>query len=67
VAAAFPVDFDQLDEAVDALVGEGHDAVVVKAVDPDQAVLRLHFDGDVEQEVDVLAEVFGDAVYGLTR
>ena len=61
------MDFDQLDEAVDALVGEGQDAVVVEAVDPDHAVLWLHFDGDVEQEVDVLAEVFGDAVYVLTR
>ena len=35
-----------------------------EAQDPDDAVLGLHFDGDVEQEVDVLAEVFGDAVDG---
>ena len=60
----FPVDFDQFDEAVDAVVGEGHDAVVVEAMDPAQAVLGLHFDCDVEQEVDVLAEVFRDAVDG---
>src|SRR5208283_3687796 len=59
-----PVDLDQVDEAVDAVIGEGHDAVVAEAQDPDQAVLGLHFDGDVEQEVDVLAEVFGDAVDG---
>src|SRR5271165_626794 len=35
-----------------------------EAQDPDDAVLGLHFDGDVEQEVDVLAEVLGDAVDG---
>ena len=58
------MDLDQLDEAVDAIVGEGHDAFVAEAQHPDEAVLGLHFDGDVEEEVDVLAEVFGDAVDG---
>ena len=58
------MDLDQLDEAVDAVVGEGHDAFVAEAQDPDGAVLGLHFDSDVEEEVDVLAEVFGDAVDG---
>ena len=43
---------------------EGHDAFVAEAQDPDGAVLGLHFDSDVEEEVDVLAEVFGDAVDG---
>ena len=52
----FPADLDQLDEAVDAGVGQGHDAFVAEAEDPDEAVLRLHIDGAVEQEVDVLAE-----------
>jgi hypothetical protein len=52
----FPADLDQLDEALDAEVGEGHDALFVEPLDPNHAVLRLHFDGDVEQEVDVLAE-----------
>jgi hypothetical protein len=42
--------FDQLDEALDAEVGEGHDALVVEALDPDQAVLWLHCDRDVEEE-----------------
>ena len=60
----FPVDLDRLNEAVDAEVGEGHDAFVAEAENPDEAVLGLHFDGDVEQEVDVLAEVFADAVDG---
>jgi len=58
------VDLDQLDEAVDAVVGEGHDVFVAEAQDPDEAVLGLNFDSDVEEEVDVLAEVFGDAVDG---
>jgi hypothetical protein len=58
------VDLDQLDEAFDAVVGEGHDAFVGEAQDPDEAVLGLHFDSDVEEEVDVLAEVFGDEVDG---
>jgi hypothetical protein len=62
-AASFPVDLDQLDEAVDAEVGEGHDAVVFEAVDPDHAVFGLHFESDVEEEVDVFAEFLGDAVY----
>ena len=58
------MDLDQLDEAVDAVVGEGHDAFVAEAQHPDEAVLGLHFDGDVVEEVDVLAEVFGDAIDG---
>src|SRR5271166_2991482 len=60
----FPMDLDEFDEAVDAVVGEGHDAFIAEAQDPDEAVLGLHFDGDVEQVVDVLAEVFGYAVDG---
>ncbi len=35
-----------------------------EALDPDHAVLRLHFDGDVEEEVDVFAEILCDEVYG---
>src|SRR5271166_4999898 len=51
----FPMDLDEFDEAVDAVVGEGHDAFIAEAQDPDEAVLGLHFDGDVEQVVDVLS------------
>ena len=60
----FPVDLDQLDEAVDAEVGESHDALVFEPLDPDYAVFRLHFDGDVEEEVDVFAEFLGHPVDG---
>jgi hypothetical protein len=37
-------------KAVDTEVGEGHDAFVVEAVDPDRAVLG-YFEGDVEDEM----------------
>jgi len=66
-AGSFPGGLDQLDEAIDGVVGEGHDAFVAEAQDPDEAVLRLHFDGDVEQEVDVRAELPGDRSMVLTR
>jgi hypothetical protein len=55
-------DVDQLDEILDTEVGEREDAIVVKAVDPYDAVLDLHFKGDVVQQVYLLAEVSGDAV-----
>ena len=42
---------------------KGHGALVVGPLDPDHAVLRLHFEGDVAEEVDVFAEFPGDAVY----
>ena len=38
---------DEVGEGFDAKVGEGHDAVVTKAVDRDQAVLLIHFVGDI--------------------
>jgi hypothetical protein len=40
----FLVDFDELDETLDAEVGERQDAVVVETVDPDDNVLDVHFD-----------------------
>ena len=33
--------FDQLDERIDAIVGEGHDQVVAWSVDSDHAVLSI--------------------------
>jgi hypothetical protein len=41
-----------------------HDAVVAEPADPDRAVLRLHFEGDVVEPVDVFAKFLGDTVYG---
>lgn len=43
---------------------EGHHALVVGSLDPDHAVLELHFQGDVEEPVDVFAEFRGDTVDG---
>ena len=52
------MDLDQLDEVFDSEVGERHDAIVAEAVDPDHAVLRVHFVGDVVEPVD--AELCGN-------
>jgi len=37
---------------------------VARSIDPDHAVLGIHFHGDVEQPVDALAEIGGDAIDG---
>lgn len=58
------MDFDEFDEAFDAEVGEGQDLLVVEAIDPDHAILRFHFIGDVMEEVDAFAELFSDAIDG---
>ncbi len=42
-----------------------HDAVGTWTVDPDQAVLFVHFVGDVPQPVLVFPEQFGDASDGV--
>jgi len=38
---------DELDQALNAEVGERQDAVFSDAIDPDDAVLDFHFVGDV--------------------
>ena len=58
-------DLDQLDEILDTEVGEREDAIVVKAVDPYDAILDLHFKGDVVQQV-YIAEVSGEQSMVLT-
>ena len=45
------MDFYETGERVDAEVGERHDAVVTWAIGPDQAVLGVHFGGDVPHPV----------------
>ena len=50
------IDLDEAGEGIDAEVGEGHDAFLTRAVDPDQAVLLIHFVGDVPQPIFVFAE-----------
>src|SRR5580704_11394939 len=54
------VDLDKTGEGFDAKVGERHNAIVARAIDPDQSVLLIHFVGDVPQPVLVLAEHFSD-------
>src|SRR6185437_7117479 len=59
------VELDKAGEGFDAKVGERHDAVVARAIDPDQSVLLIHFVGDVPQPVLVLTEHVGDAGDGV--
>jgi hypothetical protein len=49
------VDFDELDEVFGAEVGKGQDLEVAEAIDPDHAILGLHFIGDVMEEVDAFS------------
>ena len=56
--------FDELDQVLDAEVGERQDAVFSDPVDPDDTILDFHFICDVMQPVLILTEVFGDASYG---
>ena len=59
------INLDDAGERFDAEVGERHDAVVTCTVDPDQAILGVHFVGHVPQSVLVLTEHFGDASDGM--
>src|SRR2546426_5746913 len=52
---------DELHQGLDAEVGERHDAVFADAIDPDDAVLRIHSIGDIPQPVLVFTEILCDA------
>lgn len=55
------VDFDEIAEAFDSELGEGHGSVrVLRIVNPDQPVFGLHVDGDVGKSVRIFAEVLCD-------
>ena len=56
----FFVDLDKLDEVFNPEVRKRHDAIFADAIDPDDAVLDIHFAGDVVQPVFVFAEVLSD-------
>jgi hypothetical protein len=56
----FFVEPDELDQVFDAKVGGRLNTILAEAIDPDQAVLNLHFDGNVAQSVLVFTEVFCD-------
>ena len=55
---------DELDQVFDSEAGERLDAIFSDALDPDDAVLDLHFAGDIPQPVLVFAEVLGDTSDG---
>lgn len=61
------MDPDELDEVFDSEVGERLDAVFSDAIDPEAAILGVHFAGDVRRPVLVLAEVLSDAIDVVTR
>ena len=56
----FFVDLDKLDEVFNSEVRKRHNAIFSDAIDPDDAVLGIHFVGDVMQPVFVFAEVLRD-------
>ena len=56
----FLVELDKLDEVFNPEVGKRYYAVFSDAIDPDDAVLGIHFVGDVMQPVFVFAEIFSD-------
>ncbi|OAF07553.1 hypothetical protein AYJ54_37615 [Bradyrhizobium centrolobii] len=47
---------------INEVVGERLDTVFSDAIDPDGAVLDLHFIGDVPQPVLIYAKILGDAI-----
>lgn len=53
---------DELHQVLDPEVGERHDTVFADAIDPDDAVLDVHFIGDIPQPIFVLTELLGDAI-----
>lgn len=48
--------FDEFDEIFDAEIGEGHNAILAGAVDPDNAI---HSIGDVKEPLDAFAKAYG--------
>lgn len=48
----------------DAEAGEGHEAVITEAVDPDNAVLDVYFICDIKEKVEAFAKALGDTVDG---
>jgi len=60
----FFVHTDELDQVFDSEAGERLDAIFSDAIDPDDAVVDLHFVGNVPQPVFVFAEVLRDLSNG---
>jgi hypothetical protein len=59
------VDFDEVAEAFDAELGEGHGSVLVlRIVHPDQPVFRLHVEGEIGEPVRFLTMIACDERQG---
>ena len=56
----FFVHAEEIDQVFDTEVGEGLDAILTKAVDPDEAILNLHFDGDIAQQIFIFTKILCD-------
>ena len=56
----FFVELDELDQVFDTGLDERLDAVYSDAIDPDHAILDLHFYSDVPQPIFVFTEVLRD-------
>lgn len=56
----FFVDAEEIDQVFDTEVGEGLDAILTNAVDPDEAILNLHSDGDIAQQIFIFTKILCD-------
>ena len=51
---------EEIDQVFDAEVGERLDTILPDAVDPDGAILDLHFDGDIAQQIFIFTKILCD-------
>lgn len=61
---AFFVHPEEIDQVFDAEVGERLDTILPDAVDPDDAILDLHFDGDIAQQIFIFTKILRDLSNG---
>ena len=57
--------FDELDQVLNAEVGERQDPVFSDAIDPNDTVLDFHFVGDIPEPILIFSEILGDFGNGL--
>jgi len=59
------MDIDEVEQALDAVFGEGHGpALVLRIVNPDQPVFRFHIERKIGEPVFVRTEIAGDERQG---
>jgi hypothetical protein len=54
------VHVEKVAELINAFLGKCHDAVIAESADPNDAILGLHGDGNLVQQIFVDAELLGD-------